>query len=203
MGEGASDHINKFLEKCPWMKKYFEARGRMRPRAGGGEIEGTPAAPIPASVLDQDGRDLIRAALERKLRDWAEECAPRGPPVDFGANLLCGPWTQGNISTPADSVKAFPAHGAAASFCQKKSLKCTRSWKLALSTEPRAAALSWAFCKRLQYFYTTAAGKASYKFTDEDIRGAPTFDPFGLPDVPGKHPAHAAAAQVNDLVMAS
>ena len=123
--------------------------------------------------------------------------------MDFGANLLYGPWTQGNVSTPAGSVKAFPAHGAAASFCQKKNLECTRSRKLALYTEPRAAALPWAFCKRLQYFYTTAAGKASYKFTDEDIRGAPRFDPFGLPDVPGKHPAHAAVAEVNDLVPAA
>ena len=200
---GASGQINKFLEKYPWMKEYFEARGRKRPRAGGGEIEGAPAASVPVSVLDQDERDVIFAALERKRREWAEEYTPRDPPVDFGTNLLGGPWTQVNISTPADKVKAFPAHGDAASFCQKKGLKCTRAWKLALYTEPRAAALSWAFCKRLQYFYTTAAGKASYKFTDEDIRGAPRFDPFGLPDVPGKHPAHAAVAEVNDLVPAA
>ena len=46
-GDGASDQINKIIEKCPWMKEYFEARGRKRPRAGGGEIEGAPAASVP------------------------------------------------------------------------------------------------------------------------------------------------------------
>ena len=79
-------------------------------------------------------------------------------------------------------------------------IKSTRVWKFGYYSEVWAAALSWQCCKVWQYFYDKVDGDPNYRFREDGLKGAPRFDPRGLPGKPATHPAHAAVAEICGLV---